>query len=334
MSSANPIISNTLTNASQSFRTGGRNPRNGAMETVREAQGGNLSNESPPPYSEISPQGCNGDALPSFSPRPTVQSYTHAVRYPLLTDLAKEKKHERRFLYWSLVEIMAVTFSVDPKALLEAMKQSYPAWECGSIEAPSSTLTDDDQARLEELCNLVRNVAGEVKRHQWRAVHKHDKRLLVKLVVEPANELRIDVGYALEVIGRCGYRCVEVRGSKKIKTMFDFWTPLFSAFQPRFTTSMLDLGDTLVSHILFISSLRLGKQESLVFDNSIVTFRKTKGLEALRGTKQLQKHTITFGVTYWPLSDGYSNLATALKPTDSPLYHLKIDRGFRSFFQF
>ena len=175
----------------------------------------------------------------------------------------------------------------------------------------SSILTADHKAELAELCSLVRDLKEKLRRCRWPAVRQRDKDLLVKIVLDPAKEWPIDVEYVLEVLGR--YRHSEASGVTKIETLVDYRMPSCPGIRPRWTSPMLDLGDTMASHASLISALRLKKEQRLVLENAMAAFQKGKGLEELRNSRELQKESLKSGQTCgWPLSNEYSNLAKVL----------------------
>ncbi|KAF2715322.1 hypothetical protein K504DRAFT_457494 [Pleomassaria siparia CBS 279.74] len=283
-------------------------------ETIQQAEGEIVPDTAPPPYTELSSQSHTGDPLSNSNSRPTMHTHRSAVPYPALTLTLEKEWSPADIFFWSLVQIMAVTFSADVQRLQAAMLKENPSWDSFLSEHSSSILTRHEKDAMEELCALVRDLEEKLRRRCWPTVRQQDKDILVKFVLEPAQEMQIDSGYALEVMGR--YRNFEACGVRRIETLIDYWMPSYPIILPNWTSPMLDLADTLASHVSLIDSLGSGwsKGENLVLEDAMAKFRKDKGLEDVWNSKALQNEVFySGGMCYWPLSDEYMNLAKALR---------------------
>lgn len=147
--------------------------------------------------------------------------------------------------------------------------------------------------------------------NRWLLVDGKDKYLANKIILEPVEELRLDIDYVLQVLGRYGR--VEGRGVPE-STLVGYRMPSSPSTRPRCEPSMLDLGDTIASHALLMRSLSFREEVRLVLEDSLVTFQKSRGLEGLRTSDEIQEEALSSGKTCcWTLSDGYMNLAKALR---------------------
>lgn len=299
---------------------------NKAQEITPEAQrpqevhGEKMCDTSPPPYTE-SPSNDG-----SKNPAPERNS----TSYPLLTEYAFATKDSQwycdSFFVCCLIEIMAVTFPTDfvrLKAIIAELNSRWAA--CSHLQEPGSLFNNATKPITLELTTLVRNLEDALAGNRWLFIHKKDKELVRKWVLLPVQAHGMNLDYVLEVLGR--YECTEgsrVKGCYVAKkTLVDYWMPLSHRNQPKDEATMLDLGDTLASHTWLLHSLRLGKEMNLVFEESINTFWKDKGLEGLQTSKELQEESLFSGekCCWWPLSDGYMNLAKVLRglgPRDDP----------------
>jgi len=264
-------------------------------EAVQEDQRQEVCNTTPPPYTELSSKDHSGGTLPNTLPN-------SSTSYLLLTEYAKMEKINRcAQLQWSLMEIMAVTFSTDCQRLKAALIKMYPAWASTHIEDPSSTTDKEGRALVAEMSTLVRNLEKEITRNRWLLVHKRDKDLAEKIVLEPVEDLGMNLDFVLEVLGR--YERVEGRRRPE-STLVDYW------MSPPST----DLGDAIASHALLLQSFVLGKEARFVLEDYIATFQREKGLEELCTSKELQEESLSLEKACgWPLSDGYMDLARGLR---------------------
>ena len=291
---------------------------NKAQEIIPEAQRQQEVQEkktgdtSPPPYTE-SPSNDS-----SKNPAPERNS----TSYPLLTKYAFGTKYSQfqcdSFFLYCLMEIMAVTFPTDFVRLKAILAEINPAWAVSShLQEPSSLFHTATKPIITELTALVRNLEDALAGNRWLFIHEKDKELVRKLVLLPVQARGMNLDYVLEVLGR--YECTEGYGVKGCrvakKTLLDYWMPLYPRNQPKDEATMLDLGDTLASHTLLLHSLRLERKINLVFEESISTFWKEKGLEGLQTSKELQEESLSSEekCCWWPLSEGYINLAKALR---------------------
>ena len=232
-------------------------------EAGQEDQKQEVFNTTPPPYTELSSKDYGGRILPNSS-----------TSYPLLTEYAKMSEINRRSqLQWSLMEIMAVTFSTDCQRLKAALTKMYPTWACTHIEDPSSTTDKEGRALVAEMSTLVRNLEKEVTRNRWLLVHKRDEDLAEKIVLEPVEDLGMNLDFVLEVLGR--YERVEGRRRPE-STLVDYWMS---------SPPSTDLGDAIASHTLLLQSFVLEKEVRFVLEDYIATFQREKGLEELCTSK-------------------------------------------------
>ena len=76
-----------------------------------------------------------------------------------------------------------------------------------------------------------------------------------------------------------------------------------------------NLADTIASHALLLDRLGLKEEISLVLEDSIATFQTNRGLEGLYNSNEPQKESLMSvrKTCCWPLSDGYMELARALR---------------------
>ncbi|KAF2707299.1 hypothetical protein K504DRAFT_447309 [Pleomassaria siparia CBS 279.74] len=209
----------------------------GFEETVQKNREEEVSNILPPPYTEFPSEDHSGDPLPEdntefhledHSGDPLPEDNTgfpledntefhledHSGDplpednnpYPLLTECAKTSRTIRRDdLFWSLVEIIAVTFSTDCERLKAAIRKVHPTWV--HDEDPSSTAVKESRAILAEISALVRNLEKEITHNRWLLVRNKDKYLIEKIVLEPVQDFGLNLDYVLEVVGR--YKRVE-----------------------------------------------------------------------------------------------------------------------------
>ncbi|KAF2115718.1 hypothetical protein BDV96DRAFT_631637 [Lophiotrema nucula] len=282
-------------------------------KTRREAQGKSGLETEPPSYTEACPQGRLEGSLFNANVCPTTDTHSSASQYPLLTRIVEEEQTlKSRHLRMYLAAIIAVTFSANLGELDAANTNSNLSIVSQHRQESFSILSKHHWDVLKELCALVRDLEERLRRRRWPTTCQQDKDLLVKCVLEPTRGIRIQKEYILEMLGR--FRIVEAHGVKEIKTLVDHWTPSNTRILPRWTSPMLDLGDTLASHAYFIASLHLEKEEALVLDRAMAKYRKDQGLEDIRNSKGFRKEMIRSGqLGGWPLSDGYVNLAKALR---------------------
>jgi len=268
----------------------------------QEVRGEKMCDTVPPPYSG-SP--LNDGSKNSASER-------KSTSYPLLSKYAFAVEDSQFFcssyFLWCLTEIMAVTFPTDFVRLKAIIAEINPRWAVASnLQEPGSLFHISTRPIVAELTALVRNLEESLAGNRWLFVHKKDKELVRRWVLLPVQALQMDLDYVLEVLGR--YDCVAK------KTLVNYWMPLSPSNQPRDELAMLDLGDTLASHTLLLYSLKLGKELDFLFEESINTFWKDKGLEGLRTSEELQEESLFSGekCCCWPLNDRYMNLAKVLR---------------------
>jgi hypothetical protein len=201
-----------------SFKKSCRDPSKATTNMVnsQEFRGEKGSETLPPPYTEFTSEGPGGHPLSS----------SHSS-YPLLTKYVEKKRLDRRnMLFWSLVEIVAATFSTDCQRFKAALLKSDPI--CASsvrIEDSSTFYNKGLRSYIEELCALVRNLEHELTSNRWILVHKQEKELVKNLILDPVDDLGLNLDYVLEVLGR--YRCVE--GC----TLLNYRMPSSPIIQPR-----------------------------------------------------------------------------------------------------
>ncbi|KAJ4303125.1 hypothetical protein N0V90_002017 [Kalmusia sp. IMI 367209] len=180
-------------------------------ETVQEHRGEKVSNAPPPPYTESPPKGRRG------GPR-----HNSDTSYPLSIEYAKRERNVRRAsLHWFLVEIIAVTFSTDCRRLKATLLKTDPRWAPLALIEDSSSIIDRKRRELlTELSALVQNLEEKITGNRWLLVHKQDKDLIEKLILEPVDDLDLNLDYVLEVFGR--YKRVE--GCRRPEsTLVDYW---------------------------------------------------------------------------------------------------------------
>jgi hypothetical protein len=261
-------------------------------ESVQEKIGETIPNTPPPLYTELSSQDRNEDPL-SDRNNP----------YPVLTHYAKQTDVIcAARIHWVLVDIVVATFSTDVWSLKTAMVKSDPDW--APIMALDSSSIADKKGRIlaAELCALVQDLEREMACSRWLLVHPRDKYLVERMVLEPVQEIHLNLDFVLEVLGR--FKRGQ-DGGRPESTLLDHWMT-----SPHST----DLGDTIASHSLFIQSLVLKEEVRVVLEEYVAAFQKRKGLEELCTSKELQEESLVSGVTCcWPLSDGYMDLARGLR---------------------
>jgi hypothetical protein len=104
----------------------------------------------------------------------------------------------------------------------------------------------------QELSTLVWLLEHTMENNHWFNAHRQHKGLLIQLVLKPAENLKIQVDYALEIL----YAFSRNRGKDEsidYSTVFDIWKPKNSANLPAENYRMLELSDTQALHA---SSLR------------------------------------------------------------------------------
>jgi hypothetical protein len=270
-----------------------RRSADGSEDTVQKDTGVKTSSTPPPPYAECSPQIYSEEALSDGN-----------TSYPVLTEFAKEDSLSRRTrLHWILVEIVAVTFSTDLQRLKLALIKTDHLWAQTLQLVDSSSIMDDvGRALVAELCALVQNLEKEMTRNRWLLIHPRDKSLVIKMVLKPVEEYRLDLAFVLELLGRFN-RDRGCRGPES--TLLDYWKT-----SPRTT----DLGDILASHALLLKGLKLREEVRRVMEEDFAAFLRDNRLEELCTSRGLQEASLLPGPTYcWPLSGGYMELARGLK---------------------
>ncbi|KAF2785538.1 hypothetical protein K505DRAFT_369087 [Melanomma pulvis-pyrius CBS 109.77] len=266
----------------------------GSEKTVQEDQGEEVPDTPPPRYTEFpSKDDSRCSLLNSNTP------------YPLLTKVSQLSRYLRRGpLVWSLVEIIALTFSTDCQRLKAALVKADPTWApTACIQDSSSIRNDQGRAIVTEFSALIQNLQKEMSHDRWLLVCGRDKNLMKKLVLEPVKDLDLNLDYALEVLGR--YKRVE--GCRRPEsTLVDYWM---------LSSSSTDLGDTIASHALLLQSFELETEVHLILEDSITTYQKEKGLEELRTSKEMQEESVLSlaKTCCWPLSDEYMDLARGLR---------------------
>jgi hypothetical protein len=205
---------------------------------------------------------------------------------------------------WILAEIIAATFSADCRK----MKEIEGIHKSGTINKGSendrfSIVGKALRVAITELSALIRYLEGEIKHGRWLFVTREHRNLMLKWVVEPVQKGGLDLDYVLEVIGR--YRRVE--GCRRPEsTLVDYWM---------LSPSGRDLIDTIASHALLVQSLKLRPESHGVLEDAITMYRKQRGLEELCPSQELQAESMLClkETCAWPLSNGYMDLARALR---------------------
>ncbi|KAF1998654.1 hypothetical protein P154DRAFT_602817 [Amniculicola lignicola CBS 123094] len=270
-------------------------------EPAQQARENNWPDTPPPPYATLFSQDRSED--PPFNA---------IAPSPLLASMRKGKAYREGLFLWYLIEIIAVTFSVDFPRLKVAITKSCPALIKDLGTGSCSILNENHQAGLEELCALVRDLEEKLRDCRWPSVRQQDKNLVVNVVLEPARKWKLDGEYVLEVFGR--YKTSEVNGVRKAETLVDYWMPPHSVIQQRSKSSMLDMGDTLTSHAVLIASLKLEERVERELENAMATFQKHKGLEKFKNSQELQSASVVLGKPCcWPLSSNYVRLFGVLR---------------------
>ncbi|KAF2014402.1 hypothetical protein BU24DRAFT_423358 [Aaosphaeria arxii CBS 175.79] len=261
-------------------------------ETAPSDQSENKHGPPPPEYTDLPVQDNKRDATPK---RETL--------YPIMTRFAKESREIRDGqLIWSLVEIIAVTFSTDCRRLTAALEKNDPSWAsiAGMEDSPSMT-NETGRILLKEISALVRSFQKEMSRNRWLLIPKREKDLIEKIVLEPVIDFNLNLDYVLELLGRYD----RVEGCPRPEsTLVDCWL----SRSPK-------LGDTIASHALIIRNVPLGENVHHVLEDSIIRFQKENGLEGLCTSTELQKESMLSVATMccWPLSDEYMDLAQGLR---------------------
>jgi hypothetical protein len=202
---------------------------------------------------------------------------------------------------------MAVTFSTDCRRITAVMAKTEPTWApIARIKDSSPILIEDTRALISELSSLVQNLQIEMSRDRCRLVSGRDKNLIQKIVLEPVQDLNLNLDYVLEVLGR--YKRVEGRRRPE-STLVDYCMSL---------STSTDLGDTIALHALLLRSFEFrpdAMDVHRILEESIATYQEEKGPEHLRTSRELQEESIkSLAETYcWPLSDEYMDLARGLR---------------------
>lgn len=145
-------------------------------------------------------------------------------------------------------------------------------------------------------------LSRELAQNRWLLIHPRAKYLARKLILEPTQELELDLDFALELMG--GFERGE--GCKRPeRTLLGYW---------RTWPHTTSLGDIMASHVLILESFELEREVRVVLEDYIEAFEKENGLEGLCTSKELQGESFSPGATScWPLGDEYMNLAKGLR---------------------
>lgn len=261
-------------------------------ETTEGNKDNDNPNASPPPYSECSSQGRKQDTSPG-----------RTTLYPLLTKLATESALRRyTYLVWSLVEVIAVTFSTDVRNLRRTINRYPNLVQPFEVDLPFTIMNIPQRALLAEMCALVQMFEREMADDRWLLVHPMDKQIAVKTVLEPIQALSVDLEFALQLLGRFS-RSQNCR--RPDSTLLDHWMK-----SPKPTHR----GDIMASHALFAGKLPLQEEVRMVLMDYIAVFQEKEELQNLRTSKYLQELSSKPGLKYcWPITHEYANLAKELR---------------------
>ncbi|KAL1607696.1 hypothetical protein SLS60_002631 [Paraconiothyrium brasiliense] len=187
-----------------------------------------------------------------------------------------------------------------------------------------------------DVCTLVRHLEQQIRSNRWFSVRREHKDLLIQLVLEPAEDLKIQADYALEILGTFQ----QGRGggwSVYYSTLVDYWKPQRRENLPRLSYPMLDLGDTLASHASLIASLKLKDEQQSRLEDAMATYLETRNLNKLRMSETLKQKVLEelkyspHGTCCWPMRDGYMDLFRMLGKVDGSRWRddLKLEREKR-----
>lgn len=271
-------------------------------ETVREEL-----NFPPPPYTKLRTR-INGLQL------------DETQQYPLLAVYSKNTRESRQAqLRWALVEIVAVTFSTDCRRLKASLYDFDPSWTSNegtgrwdkATELPTSIWDEEGRVMVSELCALVHNLEKAMAGDRWLLVHQHDKFLVNQLILKPARELGLDLYFVIEILGR--FERSDGRCRPK-STLVDYWMKAKSA-------SETDVADTIASHGFLLRRCKLDERSRLILEDYITAYLKSKGLEGLKNSRELQDESLREHETScWPLSDSYMCFTEGLRTLETREY--------------
>ena len=169
-----------------------------------------------------------------------------------------------------------------------------------SISAEVGSFCLKHSVRL--FCKQMMTLTREVAQNRWLLIPPKLKRLARKMIVEPTQDLKFDLDFALQLMGSFerGEGC-----KRPTSSLLDNWMtwPL-----------TISLGDIMASHVLLLQSFELERKVREVLEDYIEAFQKKNGLQGLCTSKELQDESLLPEATScWPLGDEYMDLTRCLR---------------------
>lgn len=233
-------------------------------------------------------------------------------RYPTLHWWEDNERYKRcQLLRWFLLEIIVVTFSIDPWEMKGIIRRRFSEYSDDWMsDDPNYFLCKTYRIMLAELCLLVRDLRHQFKTNRWAGVSNEDLRLFNHVVRGPIGKKRLWVPYVLETLVR--YKHVGTMSGMALRekeTLLDFymrahltnpppkwkWTDIFSMKKRTHTPS--HLADVLLSHATVIDYIcnEPGYEWSelqVFLEQAMDTFKNDKSLKRLYNSKEMGE---------WPL---------------------------------
>jgi hypothetical protein len=262
-----------------------------------------------------------------------------AFSYPRLTALTRNEIDMVKLLRSILVFVMFITFHADLDKINTDTSSLFP-WNTTIF-----TRTDTDPSKFfawdvfeitRDLSTLVRHLEQQVRGNRWFNIRRQHKDLLTKLVLRPAEDLRIQADYTLEILG--AFRQDRLKdGSIDYYSLVDHWKPRNRGNLPICSYRMLDLGDTLASHASLITSLNLQEKQQSELEDAMAKYLKKRNLNELQMSEALKLRALEESKLHphetccWPMRDGYMDLFRMLGKTYSSCWRddLKLERKRR-----
>jgi hypothetical protein len=256
-----------------------------------------------------------------------------------LTQVIENKVDTVKLLRSVLVFIMFIAFHGDLDKIKTDTGSLFP-WSATIFTRtdanPSNFFSWDVFEITRDLSMLVRYLEHTVSCNRWFNVRQEHKDLLIQLVIKPAEDLKIQTDYALEVLGT--FRQNQLKdGSIDYYSLIDYWKPRAQENLPGESPRMLDFGDTVASHASFIVSLNLQEKQQSELEDAIAKYLKKRNLKELQMSNILKREVLKelksrpHGTCCWPMTDGYMDLFQWCGKTDNSHWRdcLKQEREWR-----
>lgn len=193
---------------------------------------------------------------PNSQQKPTTLSPVHppAATPGTMTNLVCELSSSYlrgSYLVWSLLEILAATFSADcPKLEAVLATKKNPSWALRvDLTDPLSMSDAGIRALITDLSRLVRRLRNFLANDRWLLVSSQNKRIVTRLILEPVQSFNLNLDFVLKVFRRYIRRDECARPDS---TILPFWA-----------SSPTHHGDIIASHSMLLRQLRTASKSEV-----------------------------------------------------------------------